>query len=101
MLLYACVIYVHVCMYTRVDCAYVHAYRVHMLASSVFLYYYLLFFFFQNFYLHLIMYSCPWKPEEGVVSTGAGVLGTRLVYWKLNSTCPEKQRAVLTIESSV
>lgn len=65
-------VYVHVWMCTPVNWAYVR-----MLASSVFLYYYLLFFF-QDFYFHLFMYLCPWKPEKGVGSTGAGVLGTPL-----------------------
>lgn len=70
-------VYVHVCMCTLVNWAYVHVCRDQMLASSVFLYYYLLFFF-QDFYFHLFKYLCPWKPEEGVGSTGAGVLGIPL-----------------------
>lgn len=66
-------------------CVCVHVWTVHMcmhieftcwlLVSS---YITICSFFFQDFYLHLIIYLCPWKPEEDVGSIGAGVLDTPL-----------------------
>lgn len=85
-MLCACVIYVHMYMCTHVDCAYVHAYRVHMLASSVFLYYHLLFFL-SRFLFAFDYVLVPMEARRGCwfywswstrYSTGLG-------YWKLNS----------------